>query len=487
MSGEESSMIVIMMIVCSCSIALTAGLGYTCTGGSFGLDDFDMDKCLEWPKKSTSNTTPTSTTTPGGGGGGSQTVPDSQDLTICGTQFFSNESRTCFTGSEQVGVRWAWLNSDTASSCRDKVAKYLVEVSSSIDNHNTKKMYNVLGKDANSVIISGASSLMTSGGNAQNVKIYITPLDASGAKISETAVAEVDTGSSDTDTCEAIGGTAVPFADFLQVTAGAAETGEGCSGGTWSPPGPCMADDGVTELTGEVGKCGTGSALLTLSGQTPASAGGSCVVEKRERCTKPCPEETPSDCLLARLPPSPNGEEGGVVWNPYPGSPDYIDACKTQCKASGATTEEIYQSANVLEDAVGEGGCTFSQETTCECPRDCVGHWTSTGTESGRHCVELANLSWTNNMILADYNMERFDVTTPANSTGECPNAGKSRKTKTRMYYYYYDFLTKKERDLEISADGTQVRQPPSSSTGNPWWNFSEEHLRLCPPNETIG
>ena len=465
MSGEESSMFVVMMILCSCSIALTAGLGYTCTGGSFGLDDFDMGKCLELFPEDTSGG--------GGGGGGSQTVPDSQDLTICGTQFFSNESRTCFTGSEQVGVRWAWLNSDTASSCRDKVAKYLVEVSSSIDNHNTKKMYNVLGKDANSVIISGASSLMTSGGNAQNVKIYITPLDASGAKISETAVAEVDTGSSDTDTCEAIGGTAVPFADFLQVTAGAAETGEGCSGGTWSPPGPCMADDGVTELTGEVGKCGTGSALLTLSGQTPASAGGSCLVEKRERCTKPCPEETPSDCLLARLP---NGE---INWNPYPGTPDYIDTCKTQCKASGATTEQIFASADVLEDAVGTGNCYYTQTTTCECPRDCVGHWNPTGSDPARKCTTNPS-AWG---PFAVYDNKEYIVDTPANSTGECPNRGKRAKTRGRIYYLYKTGPTSYgERDQEISADGSQIRAP-----GNPWRNLTDENLRMCPATETIG
>jgi len=475
--GDDGAILIVGMMACVCSVVLSAGLTYTCTGGSFDPDDFDTEKCLELFPEDTSD---------GGGGGGgggggsggSENVPRSQDLTICGTQFFSNESRTCFTGSEQVGVRWAWLNNDTASSCREKVAKYLVEVSSSMDNHNTKKMYNVLGKDANSVIISGASSLMTSSGNAQNVKIYITPLDASGAKISETAVAEVDTGSSDTDTCDAIGGTAVPLANFVQVTAGTAGTGEDCSGGTWSPPGPCMADDGVTELTGEVGKCGTGSALLTLSGQTPASAGGTCVVEKRDRCTKPCPVETPSDCVLARLP---NGE---INWNPYPGTPDYNATCKQQCEASGATTEEIYASADVMEDAVGTGNCHFTQTTTCTCPRDCVGHWNPAGSDTypGRKCAESIYTP----APYFYYDKKEYVVDQNENATGKCPNRGKKIKTRGRAYRFLHTGPPSNplvQHEYEVSADGMQLRRP--GSTTYQWFNLTPENLRICPQTET--
>ena len=476
--GDDGAILIVGMMACVCSVVLSAGLTYTCTGGSFDPDDFDTEKCLElFPEDTSDGGGSGSGSGSGGSGsgsgsGGSGNVASSQHLTICGTQFFSNESRTCFTGSEQVGVRWAWLNNDTASSCREKVAKYLVEVSSSMDNHNTKKMYNVLGKDANSVIISGASSLMTSSGNAQNVKIYITPLDASGAKISETAVAEVDTGSSDTDTCDAIGGTAVPLANFVQVTAGTAGTGEDCSGGTWSPPGPCMADDGVTELTGEVGKCGTGSALLTLSGQTPASAGGTCVVEKRDRCTKPCPVETPSDCVLARLP---NVDEN---WNPYPGTPDYNATCKQQCEASGATTEEIYASVDVMEDAKGTGNCHFSQITTCTCPKDCVGYWNPTGSDPERKCTTDI-YQWG---PFAIYDNKAYVVTTDENLTGKCPNRGKRTKTRGRMYSRIKTGPTSYgERDYEISADRRQFRSPQGS-----WVNFTDEHLRMCPETETV-
>lgn len=448
------------LMACVFSAALSAGFAYTCTGGSFDPDDFDTDKCLElFPEDDDDG---------GGGGGGgdggdggSEDAPSSQDLTICGTQFFSNESRTCFTGSEQVGVRWAWLNNDTASSCREKVAKYLVEISSSKDNHNTKKMYSVVGKDSNSIIISGAGSFMVQNGNKQNVKIYITPLDASGAKISQTAVAEVDTSSSNTDTCDAIGGTAVALSSFTDVSTSSSSSSEGgtdCVGGTWSAPGPCMADDGVTVLTGEPGKCGAGTAKLTLSGYTPPTGGGTCVTEKRERCTNPCPVETPTPCVLARLP---NGE---INWNPYPGTPDYNATCRTQCAASGAATESIFASADVLEDAQGTGACNYTQTTTCTCPRDCVGHWQRASSTETRDCLAVPN-SWP---VQADYMSESFIVDTPANETGSCPDQGRVRKTRQQVYKKYFSGPTQITKYFTVDDQGRAESSPLFSSSSTP-------------------
>lgn len=462
-ANAEAGMLVVAMMVSVFSSAVSGALTYTCTGGSFDYDQFDADKCLTLPEEDGGGS--------GGGGSGggvntygSDYAAAGEDLLVCFSTFFSNESRTCFTETSQVGVRWAWLNSDLASSCRDKVAKYFVEVSSSADNHNKKYAYTVVGKDANSIIISDASVLMVDGDNKQNVRLYITPLDASGAKITDTATAEVDVGSSATESCDAIGGTAVAFSEFTELETPVEGSGTPCTGGTWSEAGPCMADDGVTEITGEPGACGAGTALKVLSGYT---GGPPCVTEKRERCAKECPEPTPTDCVLARLP---NGE---INWNPYPGTPDYNATCLAQCSASGETTESIFASADVLEDAQGSGRCAYTQTTTCECPRDCVGSWKHTSTED-RWCEQDTTRS-------ATYKVEKFTVSTPANATGSCPDEGKTRKTRTH-FGARVKMWTGNWENLNITVDGMRWKAilPPGSAATANWVDIPS----TCPVSE---
>lgn len=464
-AGDESAILVLAMLASVCSSVVSGALSYTCTKGTFDLNNLDFEKCIQLPEEGDGS---------GGGGAavetyGSDYAAAGEDLLVCFNTFFSNESRTCFTDTSQIGVRWAWLNSDLASSCREKVAKYFIEVSSSSDNHNKKYGYAVVGKDANSIIISDASAVMVDGENKQNVRLYITPLDASGAKIADTATAEVDVGSSATESCDAIGGTAVPFSEFQELSTAVAESGTPCTGGTWSEPGPCIADDGVTELTGEPGACGAGTALKVLTGYT---GGPPCVTEKRERCAKECPEPTPTDCVLARLP---NGE---INWNPYPGTPDYNSTCRTQCAASGATTESIFASADVLEDAQGNGQCAYTQTTTCECPRDCVGSWQHTGDES-RYCLEPP---YQNNME-ATYKVEKFTVSTPAAGGGSCPDQNKTRKTRTNLTLGGTDWTgTWHWSQIEISGNQYRRTDLPSYMTSN-WKDIPSK----CPPSESFG
>ena len=445
-ANAEAGILVVAMMACVFSSAVSGALTYTCTKGTFEFDQFDADHCFAIPEDEGSSGS-------GGGGGegggvdtfGSSYAAAGEDLLVCFSAFFSDESRTCFTDTSQIGVRWAWLNSDLASSCREKVAKYFIEVSSSSDNHNKKYGYSIVGKDANSIIISDASAVMVDGDNKQNVRLYITPLDASGAKITDTATAEVDVGSSATETCDAIGGTAVAFSEFTELATTVAESGTPCTGGTWSEPGPCMADDGITEITGEPGACGAGTALTVLTGYT---GGPPCVTEKRERCAKECAEPTPTDCVLARLP---NGE---INWNPYPGTPDYNATCLSQCAASGAANESIFASADVLEDAQGNGQCAYTQTTTCECPRDCVGSWQHSHNEE-RQCKDDTSEN-------ATYKVEKFVVSTPANATGSCPDANKVRKTRTdfrfRIKNWYEGW-----KDIDIEVDGMRYKSTSSS------------------------
>jgi hypothetical protein len=289
-----------------------------------------------------------------------------------------------------------------------------------------KYKYDVVGSSANSIVISDASSLMS---GSENIKIYVTPLDASNLKLTDTVEVTVDLGNSDVESCNAVGGTPVPFSSFTEISNNTTPSSQSQScTGTWSPPGPCTADDGATILTGEVGKCGTGTSLRTCPDGCPGETNDSgCVTEKRERCENACPEETPSDCILARLP---NGE---INWNPYPGTPDYNAACAEVCLTSGGDTGEVYASADVMHDAVGSGNCAYSQTTTCTCPKDCTGHWEREPDEVDRSCFPNEQ-SW-GIYPFATYKVERFVVDDDeTGATGTCPDRGKWRRTRTSTW-----------------------------------------------------
>ena len=166
---------------------------------------------------------------------------------------------------------------------------------------------------------------------------------------------------------------------------------------------------------------------------------------KKLKVERPCPAETPSDCVLARLP------SGQINWNPYPGTPDYNAACAEACRTGGGTTGQVYASADVLEDAVGSGRCTFSQTTTCTCPKDCVGHWRDTGTSEkscgwfklgvggspGSGPYDSGDYTQT-----ATYRNEEFVVDTEAQGTGSCPDRGRTRQTRTNICYTLWNTTT---------------------------------------------
>ena len=127
MAGDDGAILAVGMIACFFSAVMSAGLSYTCTGGSFDPDDFDTDKCLELFPKDTS----------GGGGGGVNdpgNYPPSDEYTVCKGLFYNEATTTCFGGTT-AGIRWEWLSSDEALDCRAKTAKYSVVISSSYNNH----------------------------------------------------------------------------------------------------------------------------------------------------------------------------------------------------------------------------------------------------------------------------------------------------------------------------------------------------------------
>lgn len=112
-------------------------------------------------------------------------------LESCTNNFAQNKASTCFTGGNDpgAGVRWFWTDGNEGAACKDKVDGYSVEVSSSLDGHNTKYKIYVKGKEANSI---GYNNFHPEFTNNKNIKFYITPLDSSGNPVARTIIPEID-------------------------------------------------------------------------------------------------------------------------------------------------------------------------------------------------------------------------------------------------------------------------------------------------------
>jgi hypothetical protein len=300
MSSGDSGLVLVMVMSGVFCMVSSIGLGYTCTGGSFDSDDFDMDKCLEWPKKSasTSNTTPTSTTTPGGGG--PSVFTPSSDFNACEAQFFNEATTTCYSSqSGTAGIRWKWLDNEEADKCIEKTTKYDVVVSSSSSNHNVRYRFPaVIGRDANSFAFTNAPSGFL---ESQNIRFYITPLNDIDEQITRPATYELDTQNS-SEVCNAHG-TPVDFGMATSLGAVGSQPSLNptpCQGNTYTPPSACTRNGVV--LDGTPDKCGDGLISWNLdtsaADYVAAKDGGACVLAHTRGCTVPCPPDAPPppDC-----------------------------------------------------------------------------------------------------------------------------------------------------------------------------------------------
>ena len=349
-----------MVVMCGVSTILSFALGsYTCTGGSFNLGEFDTVQCLEWPENNSNTNTNTNTNTGGGGGGGETEYkgdfPSSPDLSKCDGMIYIND-RVCRQDDGTFGLRWQWNQS--ALECRDLTSKYAIDVSSSADSNKKLRYITEPSGTKNGLYFNQVPTTFHSG---QNITMSVTPLNVFNQKISNGAETELDEGGQ-FESCTELGVTPVSF-NYLREVTEAAPAPVDCTGGTWSAPSACMADDGVTILTGEPGKCGAGITRSTRSGQTPAMYGGTCQMTSGTRCTVPCPSDEPADCVLAKYPSDHPTRAGQVHWNPAPGSADFdYMCCNVEPKG------KVFQSADVFEDAQGSGNCYFTREVTCSCP-----------------------------------------------------------------------------------------------------------------------
>ena len=398
----------------SCMLS-AAGFGYTCTGGSFDLNQFDTVRCLEWPENN-SNTNTGGVVGGGGGGGGGGTytppssIPTSGDFLKCVGSIFPNETKTCFDKStSSAGLRWTWATTDEADECKSKVSKYRIDISSSDTNHGVIRRYTVSGGSANSFRFKNCPTSFLDG---TNVKFVLSPLTAQDELLITPVETELDTNSAG-ESCEDIGaGNLVSAIDFKSLTlvvqaATPPPPATDCTGGTWGDWGACIKDGSLVTACGNYGM-----KTRYLTGYTPAAHGGTCVTEQSESCyTGACPSATPppppQDCVLSG-------------WFDF--TPDGQRICSKTC-GGGVKTQK-----RVVEISAAYGGTcpTTTQQVACNthaCPVDCQGTW-----ELGSQYTKSvpAEKGTTN----CEYRDDTYRVTRPAVGTGAaCPYTDGARRT----------------------------------------------------------
>jgi hypothetical protein len=436
MAGDDSSIIVVIMMVCFCSVVMAGGFGYTCTGGSFDLDAFDMDKCLEWPKKSasTSNTTPTSTTNP-------VNYPPSSltEELACSGYMYEDAMTTCYdVNNKEAGVRWEWIDSDEALVCKGYTTKYGVVVSSSQENHTLKYRFpDIMGRDMNSFKFKFPPDGFLVG---QNIKFYITPLNDLDEKIGNTVEATLDTNTS-SEVCNAHGD-AVDFSKATLITADDPkdQVPVDCAGGSWSDWGPCLMNQ--VDITNDQ-ICKSGIQTRSLEGYDAATGGGTCNLEESRTCrSSGCDNTTEpdQDCVLGEWDSQLASRSLNITLyhDTYTGA----NTCSAACDGPSGS----YPGANpgggvrvetrdIKFEQKGKGAdcpTNLRREEACntqKCPKNCVGAWHNDGTEYSEICGDAGAYT----KISATYQPQRFVVSQNEIPPGTCVDRGKTRNLLTRV------------------------------------------------------
>ena len=411
MAGDDGAILAVGMMACFFSAVMSVGLSYTCTGGSFDPDDFDTDKCLELFPEDTSGGG-------GGGGGGGTNYPTSNTASelVC-SGLFSDSLTTCYSpGGGNAGLRWKWIDTDEAIACKSNVENYSVTVSSSKDNHQAHFTFPLLpGGENNSFNFNNAPSDWLSG---QNVKFYVSALNASGQSMGPELMTTLDVNNS-SEQCNAHG-TPVNMntASLVQIkdpTGGAAgpPPATDCVGGTWSDWGPCMSNGRTLDPAADCGQ--QGSRTKTLSGYTPATHGGTCNVSDSEMCHMPActaPSLDIQDCVMEE-------QWTSIVGTTTSGETLYDDpvtgakTCSAKCSTTNFSPGGTYPGGKPGGGKRGETrgvdiprgrdggascGSTFRDFdcNTHDCPRDCVGTWVSDPTRSTLSAEQYVNAGYGN-------------------------------------------------------------------------------------------
>jgi hypothetical protein len=466
MADDDAAIIVVMMMACFFSAVMSAGLSYTCTGGSFDPDDFDTDKCLELFPEDTS-----------GGGGGGTTTPTQDPSTyapadeyaFCKGQFYNDATTTCFSSGGIAGIRWSWLENDEASTCRQKTYKYGIVVSSSQNSHRVKYRFpDIIGSDANSFNFSGAPSGFLPG---QNIRFYITPLDVNDKKVGDTAeyVLDVDNSS---ETCRGHGSpvsfskaTIIEDPNASDPSAAPPPDPVPCEGSVYKPVSGCMRAGLELNDPYDSSRCGDGFQTTELdtshASYKAPEHGGTCEYSKTVPCSNPCSDtvvrekKTQADCNLEAYTYNQWTNSLGCVkdtgfdkTSPPTDARGYVQITEN-CFPIGEKDGVVATLS--MKPSVDEYSCVpvynWNACGKTECPKNCVGDWVDHPTPEERCCMRggtidrCADRSGDEPSVgregpdgrygigLKKGKRQKFVVSPgyEANSTGSCPKLNKER------------------------------------------------------------
>jgi hypothetical protein len=280
-----SSEIIILLIVCCCCLMIISGAGFwSCTGGTFDADQFDSSKCLSIGNKSDTDfvyTDPNST-------------PTSLEFTTCIGSIDTNETKICIDkNSGSAGIKWKWVDTDSARKCKAEVAKYRIDVSSLLDNHSVVYSYMVMGGDTDSFTFKNAPIAFLD--NA-TIKFAVLPLSAQGRLVVQSIEKETDENTT-TTLCQDTLDSAIEFST-LQVTPNVNNKPAPitCEGAVWSDWSACIKDGSPVTECGNYG----------MKTRKLISSDGPCQTDESQSCyTGSCPTPPsapppppPQDCVL---------------------------------------------------------------------------------------------------------------------------------------------------------------------------------------------
>jgi len=464
MADDDAAIIVVMMMACFFSAVMSAGLSYTCTGGSFDPDDFDTDKCLELFPEDTSGGG-------GGGGGGGGTTTPTQDpstyapadeYAFCKGQFYNEATTTCFSSGGIAGIRWSWFENDEARTCRSKTYKYGIVVSSSQNSHRVKYRFpDIVGSEANSFNFSGAPPGFLPG---QNIKFYITPLDVNDKKVGDMAeyVLDVDNSS---ETCRGHGSpvsfskaTIIEDPNASDPSAAPAPDPVPCDGNVYKPVSGCMRAGLELNDPYDSSRCGDGFQTTELDTSHPSykapKHGGTCEYSKTMPCSNPC-----SDTVVREKKTQAVCNLEAYTYNQWTNSLGCVKdtgfdktSPPTDASAYVQITENCFPIGEKdgvvatlsMKPSVDEYSCVpvynWNACGKTECPKNCVGDWVDHPNpeevsccrrwrSQTNYCPERPGDAPTSGSGKGA-RRQKYVVTSPANSTGACPLLGKERWNK---------------------------------------------------------
>ena len=313
--ADSSALFIVLFILILCIASFIVSM-WTCTGGSWDFDNWDLDSCVKIPGSdpSPAPAPAPADTIPDSGGSGSGSQPDlytsnikdlyiekSEHFMDCSAIFDINESQSCYNKDNNgAAVQWFFSNDlDITSTCKNNIDKIRVLITSSqpgIDNEQW--WYTDLGRAVTDFYFKNApTGFVTSGeGGTRKITFVIQALDKN-EKIMVPEILQELIPETEVNDCTNLGvgdgfnwdDTMMKYVLPIDIPPPPSPP-KNCEGGEW-----ILDEDYGCQIDGEkvnIDDCGPSCwERYYLGGPNfiPSENGGACIEsEYRERARDPC-------------------------------------------------------------------------------------------------------------------------------------------------------------------------------------------------------